>query len=455
MKFDFISATPGPEGRYPQNLFFHPEQIDGKPALIGTPGLIQFSDPSNESEVRGGICVGSYSYVVCGNTFYKVDSAGTATSKGTINSNSGKAWMEYNGSQIMIVGGTGGWVYDVSADTLTQITADGFPGASSLAYQDTYGIVVRPNTNEIYISDELDFTTWDALDYAPINSIDKLVAVYSAHDELWCFGKDRIEVRYNSGATFPYDPIPGGQIETGLGAAASLAMLDNRLFWLDNQNSIRMAEGHTGTVISTPEINNLISQHPNDDAIGYGFIISGNPFYVICFPSWNKTLMYNVSTNKWNYWSSSPYDSRHRSNCYIDFNGRHIVGDYENGLLYEVDFDTYTDNGTNIRRVKTSPSIRGEHYENIFYHELGVLFKHGTGLTDNVDPQAMLRWSDDMLRTWSNEHWRGIGKIGEYKDRAIWHRMGRSRDRCYELVITDPVEVVIRDAWLKAEKGFA
>jgi hypothetical protein len=48
------------------------------------------------------------------------------------------------------------------------------------------------------------------------------------------------------------------------------------------------------------------------------------------------------------------------------------------------------------------------------------------------DPQVMLRFSDDGGHTWSNEHWKSMGKIGRYGYRTIWRRLGATmkiRDR--------------------------
>jgi hypothetical protein len=70
--------------------------------------------------------------------------------------------------------------------------------------------------------------------------------------------------------------------------------------------------------------------------------------------------------------------------------------------------------------------------------------------TTTTLPQAMLRWSNDGGSTWSNEHWVGIGQQGKYKNRAIWRRLGQARDRVFEVVVTDPVKMVIVSANLKA-----
>jgi len=68
------------------------------------------------------------------------------------------------------------------------------------------------------------------------------------------------------------------------------------------------------------------------------------------------------------------------------------------------------------------------------------------------DPQVMLRWSDDGGHTWSNEHWRSMGKIGAFGYRTIWRRLGMTtkiRDRVYEVSGTDPVKLAIMGAELQ------
>ena len=46
-----------------------------------------------------------------------------------------------------------------------------------------------------------------------------------------------------------------------------------------------------------------------------------------------------------------------------------------------------------------------------------------------------------------------IGKVGRYKNRAIWRRLGWSRDRIFDVSVSDPVKTVIVSANLKAEEG--
>jgi hypothetical protein len=79
--------------------------------------------------------------------------------------------------------------------------------------------------------------------------------------------------------------------------------------------------------------------------------------------------------------------------------------------------------------------------------ETGVGLSSGQG----SDPQVMLRWSDNGGHTWGNEHWVSAGQIGQYKARALWRRLGQSRNRVYEVSISDPVKVALLDLYLNVE----
>lgn len=65
-----------------------------------------------------------------------------------------------------------------------------------------------------------------------------------------------------------------------------------------------------------------------------------------------------------------------------------------------------------------------------------------------------LRWSNDGGHIWSNYYPADCGQVGEYAKRVIWRRLGRARDRVYEITISDPVPIRIIDGYLDAEPGF-
>lgn len=107
-----------------------------------------------------------------------------------------------------------------------------------------------------------------------------------------------------------------------------------------------------------------------------------------------------------------------------------------------------------IRRLRRAPHLSSEQLWQFFsFFQLDIQAGVGTSTGQGADPQLMLRWSDDGGFTWSNEHWVSAGKIGEYSRRAIWRRLGRGRDRVFEVTMSDPVLWVLLDAYLQAQQG--
>ena len=150
---------------------------------------------------------------------------------------------------------------------------------------------------------------------------------------------------------------------------------------------------------------------------------------------------------------------RHRSQCHAFFAGMHIVGDHQNGKIYELDQDTYTDNGEELKALRSwraLPSGENKGGE-VFYNNLKVDCETGVGLVtgQGSNPQLMLRYSDNGGHTWGNEQWETMGAIGEYSARVEFWRLGSSYgdNRVFELAVTDPVKRAFIAADLDYEKG--
>jgi hypothetical protein len=60
-----------------------------------------------------------------------------------------------------------------------------------------------------------------------------------------------------------------------------------------------------------------------------------------------------------------------------------------------------------------------------------------------LEPQVRMDRSRDGGRTFTDERWRSMGKIGEYNRRLIWRRNGRAHTTdMYRFTISDKVQVV-------------
>ena len=404
-------------------------------------------------------------FVVSGTQLYKIDNAYTATLIGTV-AGTGPVSIADNGTQLFIAANGPSYIYNNTTNAFGQITDPDFPGAVTVAYLDGYFVFNEPNSQKMWVTQLLDGTSIDPLDFASTEgSPDGLVAVLSNFREIWAFGTNSIEVWFDSGASdFPLQRIQGAFNELGCAAPYSIAKVDNGLFWLGRdrrgQGIVYQANGYSGQRISTHAVEWQIQQYANlSDAIAYTYQQDGHSFYVLIFPSANTTWVYDLATQAWHERAgfTDGAFTRHRSNCQMAFNNEVVVGDFENGNIYAFDLDDYSDNGQ-IQKWLRSWRALGPGKNDLnrtAQHSLQLDIESGVGLNlgQGSDPQVMLRWSDDGGHTWSNEHWSPVGKIGEYYKRVFWRRLGMTlklRDRVYEVSMTDPVKVAIMGAELHA-----
>lgn len=423
-------------------------------AFFGTPGLVEWCDLGTASAVQGLIVVGAYLYAVSGNKLHKISQSGAVTELGTVAA-SGRVSMATNGEQILIANGSDGKLLQIATDTLS--TPTGIPfGCVSVAYMDGYFIAAMPDTQKDYQSDLMDGETWDALNFASKEGgPDNLVAVLTDHLELWKFGERTTEVWYNANAgDYRFARQPGAFIEHGIMAPRACVKADNSVYWLgqdaNGTGTIYRAQGYQPQRLSTHSVELAISGYATADAYAWTYQQEGHTFICFAFPTDGKCWCFDAATGSWherNSFSDGEL-TRYRCNCVANFAGNTLVGDYANGKIYRFDLSTYTDDGGVIKRVRSWGHIangnnRIRHNALTLIGEAGV----GTSTGQGADPTLMLRWSDDGGHTWSNEHTAKLGKIGKYGHRAIWRRLGTSRDRVYEVSMTDPVKA----AWMGAE----
>jgi hypothetical protein len=190
------------------------------------------------------------------------------------------------------------------------------------------------------------------------------------------------------------------------------------------------------------------------DAIGFCYTQEGHAFYVLTFEALDKTYVFDITTGQWHrrgYWSDT---EQHRVKYIYQtyFNGKNYVGDRDAAKVYELSLDTYTDNGSVIRRERTAQHIHSDR-KRLYFQSFELDMDRGQGLVtgQGSDPQIMLQYSDDGGETWSNEHWTDSGEKGKYKTRVLWRRLGYSRDRVFKVAVTDPVKSNIVGATVQVE----
>jgi hypothetical protein len=435
-------------------------------SLFATPGLRLFTNLGG-LPTRGELTTAAgRMFCACGAKVFEVFADGSWATRGELATTTGFVGMAENGKQMMLVDGANCYSFDLGTNIMSVMKfTDGsvLPGGAAVGFLDGYFVFNIPATQQFYITGQYD-TTVDPLDFASAESSpDLLTTLLCDHEELWLFGTQSVEVWYNQGGElFPLARIPGAVITHGTVAAQSPVKLDNTIYWLGQDltgtGMVWKAVGYTPQRASNHAMEQAIRKYPRiDDAVGFAYQQDGHAFYVLNFPAGNATWVLDVATSQWHeraYLGTDGLLARHRANCHTMAFGLHLVGDWENGNLYALDPTVGDDNGREIVRLRTAPYIDGE-LKNIFFSRLTLDMRMGLG-GDGLArlPVAILTYSDDGGKTWSNERTVSLGAIGNRLARAFWNRLGRSRQRVFRVQISDNIpEIALMAAYIEFDLG--
>jgi hypothetical protein len=425
--------------------------------LVGCPGLVRFATLAGGG-IRGTLRFSAtVAIVVAGANVYMVNTAGAGTLIGTVDALTTPVSMASNGTVVMLVTGPSGYVVTPASSSVAQIVDSDFTGADRVDFIAGYFVFNKPGTQQFQITG-LYSTGIDPLDFASAEGApDMLISLICDHKEVWLFGETTTEVFFNSGnPDFPFEPIQGVLIQQGCGAKNSPARFAGGVAWLaQNEQGFGMvvqSNGYQPKRISNHAVELAIQGYTRvDDAVAFSYQVEGHEFYVITFPTANNTWAYDANTQLWHerQWRNSADASmnRHRAQCMMAFAGDVIVGDWESPYLYRWDLDTYTDDGGILPAIRQIPHQASSDNTYQFFHKLWLDMQTGIGLNGTVqgsDPMVSLSWSDDGGASFGTEMWAPAGKLGERKRRVNYRRLGKSRDRVFRLLMTDPV----KRAWI-------
>lgn len=448
--------------------------------LMNTPGLkkfLQINNAGEYDEIRA-VFVDSKDrlFVVCGSAFIQISydefyNDYDQVIISNLETNSGPVSIAENGFQLAIVDGDNYYLYIYEDQTFSKISPDGWLGSNTVTYFGTYFVFIERGTQKFYISKPYNGEILDPLDFASKEGYpDNLVTSVTVNQGLWLMGTKSTQIYYNDpngvredGTGFPLSVNAGATIKYGCVAPFSVSLADNKLFWLGRDDNgfgtVYMADNYQPIRVSNLAVEYSIQNFNTiEDAIAYSYQQEGHYFYVLNFPSAGTTWVYDMTTGMWHerqfYNKNTGLAERHRAQYHIHWKSKHIVADYQKSILYEMRLDYYDDNGESIQRIRVGPHLYNENLTNVIFNEFQLDIETGTNysLIDGREAKAMLRYSNDGGRTWSNYLEKNIGKPGEFKHRVIWRRLGVARDRVWEIMISDPVKVVISGAYVNLQE---
>ena len=448
---NMFSVSSGPGGR---------GSAEGKAGqvLLPTAGLLLLTN-KGASVTRAMKTIGAYTYVVVGNTVYRLSINAsslvvTSVTLGTLTSSSGLVQISANPTQIIFVDGTASpYTYTLGTATFAVITDADRPTADYVTFIDGYTVANQSGTGIFIVSALNDSRAWDALDVATAESnTDNIVGFGVAKGELWVFGTDSTEIWYDAANATgsPFSPRTGLELQIGCGAPASIVQLDDLLIWMDNrgfivQNAVApfVRDNNSGyelKIISTEAITSqILSYATRSDAIGMAYNDRGYLMYQITFPTERKTWVYNYTTGLWHerafFNSTTDLEEEHYAQYYAQSGTLHLMAGSRSGKIYLSSNLYYDDDGIAIRRRRiTAPQNKETSLMAIDALELRV--QTGTVPLAVTSPLISMRYSNDGGHNWSYELIRDLGEGGEYAKSIRWNRLGSAREWAFEFLIT-------------------
>lgn len=438
-------------------------------------------------------------YAVVGANVYSVNSAWQATLLGTIAPGKNPVSMQDNGITLVLVDGTpNGYLIDLATNVMSAYTDPSFLGADKVDYIDTFLLFNQPNSKNWYSS--LSNTT--ALDSTYIAAKtgypDLLATLAVVNRQIWLLGAQQSgEIWYDAGnANFPFAIVPGVFLQQGCVSKYSVKRNNLSIFWLgqDQNGKSTVFEGssYIAQPVSTPAIEAEFQNYVLDDAVGMVYEIQGHAFYMLRFPTSDKTWVYDISQKLWHeraWCDANGLEHQHRITACSFAYDTNVGQDWENGTLYKIDPQNYTDFGGPIVRKRSWPhSVKGgQRVEYLAFQadmqvgeiesdelaypnaqrvtqdlalrvtEEGLIritwgdMVFGPGIP--IPPLVFLRWSDTRGKTWGNYVGQSMGATGEFATSPIWASLGMGRDRVWELMWSTNANSALNGGWVEAIPG--
>lgn len=479
----YTAQSPITDQEFTMNLRVQVSDAKGAASRVSfyrTPGVrayVQVPTPgwSSAFEINGR------SFGIAGDTFYEITEVagiGIATDRGKVLVGTDPSTICANGpagDQLLVTSGSAvaagmagnAYVYDLTANTLTPIAT--LAGkATQGGMLNGYGVVFDQTTGINRYSDLFDFSVFDPTNFwQRSNQPDSYQGFCVTPWGYLCLpgGQTGEMWNPNGGFPLPFAPDPAANFNYGIAATFSIANAGGAICWLatgtEGGLSVVAATGLQPQVISDLALDQELAGYTvTKDAIGQAFQYKGQTFYRLTFPAEGKTKQYDFSSGIWTdvgtWISEDEAYTYFRPVFHTYFKGKHLMGDRETGVLYEMSDAFASDvDDHSIRWLRRTPSIIDEqHY--VFHTSLRLLAEVGVGtggLTPGYDPQIVLRYSDNGGRTWGNGIQASLGAEGDY-DNLIWFwQLGMARNRVYELSGTDPVVTAFSEVYLDVAKA--
>jgi len=399
-------------------------------------------------------------YKVTTNTLYSVDSLGNQTPLGTIQ---GSAPCIFTDDGVTMRIASGGEDYLVTGGVLSVLSDTDLNPGNSVAYLNQQMIndsnpVGGSGGGQFQVSDvgvpgSIASNNFATAESAP----DDTVRVATFNERIFLFGDiNTVETWWNSGTgNPPVDRVQGGTMQMGIDSPYSVAISTQFVYFHGKDGTVYRFSAAQLHPITPPAIAATFSKYVSNDARAFMANIEGMSFYILTFPTEEKTWAFNEDGNAWFQLSTGADEGQYIGTSYAECYGKKLIAD--GGNVLELDADTYTDNGEVIINERVSPPIVSPSGGRIEMSSFTCIMETGVGIVtgQGEKPQAMFEVSLDGGKSWKPIGTAELGRQGEAREKVTIYHMDSAYEIMVKIRISDPVFISIHGASIEIrEAGF-
>jgi hypothetical protein len=338
--------------------------------LVSFAGYKKVADIVDKGEGRGLFAStrANRMFEVSNNEFYDIDESLTVRKRGILETSSGDVTMAENlANEIVICDQKDLYIFNYSTNVFVKVSLDFTP--AYVEFQNGYFIAPDADRAEWRLSALNNGLSWPAAAQnvgefqTKADKVRATIPVPGKSNQLFVMGNIVTESWTDVGfILFPYQKSSAFNIDYGCLNQDTIAKGDNFVIWLGvNEKSgpvILISEGGAAIQISSDGIN-LEFQQLTKPSDSYGALVKqdGHIFYILTFPTDNKTYVYDITTKQF-YFLTDENQDHFIAKKIVFFNEKYYFISFIDGNLYELSSDINTYDGALIPRIVVTPTFR-------------------------------------------------------------------------------------------------
>ena len=416
-------------------------------ALVSFPGLKSWSSGA-AGEFDRGIYKKEFlskGWKVSGSTLYSFTSDGTQTSEATI-AGSGLVSMAASDTLLFIVAGGNGYTYD--GTTLSTLTLSFTPLQVDILNNQ---FICLASNGIVYFA-TAGTTSFDS-SLAASSLPDNMAGIKVFNQFLLMFGANEIEPWENTGSGDPPFELMNGAIieDVGLAGQHALCETSQALYFLGSDKiPYRVVNFQSQKLTDqNPGINELFEAYTKETCFVECFKYLGQDLILYVFPTEEKAWCYSHETGLWFELDHDVDAQLYQGKTFSRLFNKTLVGDRQNGNIYELDSATYQNNSTIMVRERVFRPMSGETVgDPRAYLQMKLMqfaLETGVGIGDD-NPQLIVSYSTDGGRSFGSERWLSLGENGDYQELIEDYSNRKFKDLVVKLRYTENTRFTLYNA---------